>query len=137
MPPAQTKEVIERELNAPLEDVFEWIDLEKPLGSASISQVTFLLLRSRHTYASAVTLAETLCKATLHIRPQQIWIWPHHAKCTPLPGYTHQATTVCGTNQEIASWHVCNKQTLPANTMFACNIRPLIDFRPAIAGPQG
>ncbi len=39
MPPAQTKEVIERELNARLEDVFEWIDLEKPLGSASISQV--------------------------------------------------------------------------------------------------
>lgn len=40
MPPAQTKEVIERELNAPLEDVFEWIDLQKPLGSASISQVS-------------------------------------------------------------------------------------------------
>ena len=39
MPPAQTKEVIESELNAKLEQVFEWIDLEKPLGSASISQV--------------------------------------------------------------------------------------------------
>ena len=39
MPAAQTKEVIERELNAPLDEVFEWIDLEKPLGSASISQV--------------------------------------------------------------------------------------------------
>ena len=39
MPPAQTKEVIESELNAKLEQVFEWIDLDKPLGSASISQV--------------------------------------------------------------------------------------------------
>ncbi|KAL0020648.1 hypothetical protein WJX79_000580 [Trebouxia sp. C0005] len=47
MPPAQTKEVIERELNAPLEDVFEWIDLEKPLGSASISQVHKAKLRKK------------------------------------------------------------------------------------------
>lgn len=39
MPPAQTKEVIESQLNAKLEQVFEWINLEKPLGSASISQV--------------------------------------------------------------------------------------------------
>ncbi len=63
MPPAQTKEVIERELNAPLEDVFEWIDLEKPLGSASISQVTFLLLPICHSH----TGCETLWKATRHI----------------------------------------------------------------------
>ena len=41
MPPAQTKRVLEAELNAPIEQVFEWIDLEKPLGSASISQVRF------------------------------------------------------------------------------------------------
>lgn len=40
MPPAQTKQVIESELNAKLEQVFQWIDLEKPLGSASISQVS-------------------------------------------------------------------------------------------------
>ena len=39
MPPAQTRRVLEAELNAPIEEVFEWIDLEKPLGSASISQV--------------------------------------------------------------------------------------------------
>ena len=44
MPPAQTKEVIESELNAKLEQVFEWIDLEKPLGSASISQVIPILM---------------------------------------------------------------------------------------------
>lgn len=44
MPPAQTKEVIESELNAKLEQVFEWIDLDKPLGSASISQVVPLLM---------------------------------------------------------------------------------------------
>lgn len=36
----QTRGVIERELGgAALEDVFEWIDLEKPLGSASLAQV--------------------------------------------------------------------------------------------------
>ena len=38
MPPAQARKVIEAELGAPLEDVFEEIDLEKPLGSASIAQ---------------------------------------------------------------------------------------------------
>lgn len=36
----QTRGVIEKELGgAKLEDVFEWIDLEKPLGSASLAQV--------------------------------------------------------------------------------------------------
>lgn len=39
MPAAQAREVIERELGVPLEAVFEWIDLDEPLGSASISQV--------------------------------------------------------------------------------------------------
>ena len=39
MPPAQAREVIEDELGMPLEQAFEWIDLEEPLGSASISQV--------------------------------------------------------------------------------------------------
>ena len=39
MPPAQVRASIEGELGAPLEQVFEWINLEKPLGSASISQV--------------------------------------------------------------------------------------------------
>lgn len=43
MPPDQTRKVIERELGGvSLEDVFEWIDLEQPLGSASISQVHLL-----------------------------------------------------------------------------------------------
>ena len=44
MPPQQTREVIEAELNAPLEQIFEWINLEKPLGSASISQVLFRIV---------------------------------------------------------------------------------------------
>ena len=39
MPPAQVRASIEGELGAPLEQVFEWINLDKPLGSASISQV--------------------------------------------------------------------------------------------------
>lgn len=39
MPAEQAREVIQRELGAPIEAVFEWIDLETPLGSASISQV--------------------------------------------------------------------------------------------------
>ena len=39
MPPAQTRKVLEQELGAPLDQIFDWIDLEKPLGSASISQV--------------------------------------------------------------------------------------------------
>ena len=56
MPAAQTKEVIEAELNARLEDVFEWIDLEKPLGSASISQVPLIGCRKhRSMYRSPST----------------------------------------------------------------------------------
>lgn len=39
MPVEQARAVIERELGSPLEAVFEWIELEEPLGSASISQV--------------------------------------------------------------------------------------------------
>ena len=39
MPAEQAREVIEQELGVPLEAVFEWIDLDMPLGSASISQV--------------------------------------------------------------------------------------------------
>ena len=39
MTPEKTKEVMEERLGKPLEDVFAWIDLEAPLGSASIAQV--------------------------------------------------------------------------------------------------
>jgi hypothetical protein len=40
MPPAQAQRMIEKELGlGSLDEVFEWIDLEDPLGSASISQV--------------------------------------------------------------------------------------------------
>ncbi|KAL4431977.1 hypothetical protein ABPG77_000244 [Micractinium sp. CCAP 211/92] len=45
MPAEQARVVIERELGAPLESVFEWIELEEPLGSASISQVHKAKLR--------------------------------------------------------------------------------------------
>lgn len=45
MPADQVRAVIERELGAPLEALFEWIDLEQPLGSASISQVHKAKLR--------------------------------------------------------------------------------------------
>jgi hypothetical protein len=39
MPAQQARQVIEQELGVPLEAVFEWIELDEPLGSASISQV--------------------------------------------------------------------------------------------------
>ncbi|KAK9811448.1 hypothetical protein WJX72_004052 [[Myrmecia] bisecta] len=43
----ETRRVIEREFGGrPLEEVFEWIDLDHPLGSASISQVHKAKLRS-------------------------------------------------------------------------------------------
>ncbi|PSC70875.1 putative aarF domain-containing kinase 1 [Micractinium conductrix] len=45
LPAGKAREVIERELGAPLETLFEWIDLEEPLGSASISQVHKAKLR--------------------------------------------------------------------------------------------
>lgn len=54
MPPTQVQQVLEHELGAPLRDVFEWIDLQTPLGSASISQVSNCcctpILQSRALY---------------------------------------------------------------------------------------
>lgn len=42
MPASQARAVIEEELGGlPLEEVFDWIDLDEPLGSASIAQVPF------------------------------------------------------------------------------------------------
>jgi hypothetical protein len=40
MSPSETQEILKRQLNvSSLLDVFEWIELENPLGSASIAQV--------------------------------------------------------------------------------------------------
>ena len=39
MTPEKTKEIIEQRLGKPIDEVFAWIDLSKPLGSASIAQV--------------------------------------------------------------------------------------------------
>jgi len=46
MPAAMAREVIEAEFGgAPLGDLFEWIDLERPLGAASVAQVHKARLR--------------------------------------------------------------------------------------------
>ena len=47
MPHDQAKAAIEAELGTKVENVFEWIDLDQPLGSASISQVHKAKLRVR------------------------------------------------------------------------------------------
>ena len=45
MPAQRARRVIEEELGGvPLEEVFEWIDLDTPLGSASIAQVCAAVL---------------------------------------------------------------------------------------------
>ena len=52
MPASQARAVIEEELGGlPLEEVFEWIELDKPLGSASIAQVPMSILTSLDTSA--------------------------------------------------------------------------------------
>ena len=38
----ETKVILEAELGLRLANIFDWIDLDQPLGSASISQVTAL-----------------------------------------------------------------------------------------------
>ena len=49
MEPSKTQQVIEEELGGvPLDAVFEWIDLQNVLGSASIAQV----LLSLHLFSS-------------------------------------------------------------------------------------
>ena len=41
MPEAQVSSILQKELGVRhLQDVFEWIDLEKPLGSASLAQAS-------------------------------------------------------------------------------------------------
>ena len=46
MSPPEVTDIIQAELAGPtLEDVFDWIDLDKPLGSASIAQVHKARLR--------------------------------------------------------------------------------------------
>ena len=45
MPKEQAKAAIEKELGTSIDNVFEWIDLDTPLGSASISQVHKAKLR--------------------------------------------------------------------------------------------
>lgn len=48
MSPATIRAAIQRELGgAPLESVFEWIDLDTPLGSASVAQVSWRCLGFR------------------------------------------------------------------------------------------
>ena len=53
MPAAQVREIVEAEAGRPLEDVFESIDLEVPLGSASIGQVHRAVLRHPPAGAAA------------------------------------------------------------------------------------
>ncbi len=61
MPASQAREVIERELGAPIEALFEWIELDEPLGSASISQVLGRkLVASRLVCKGGRTLANKL-----------------------------------------------------------------------------
>ena len=43
MAPDQVKQVIEKQLGKPIDEVFAWIDLANPLGSASIAQVRIML----------------------------------------------------------------------------------------------
>uniref|UniRef100_A0A7S1WZN2 LysM domain-containing protein n=1 Tax=Tetraselmis chuii TaxID=63592 RepID=A0A7S1WZN2_9CHLO len=60
MPPQQVKKIILKELGVSnIHDVFEWIDLEKPLGSASLAQV--------HK-ARLVRPGSTMCLALPHGR---------------------------------------------------------------------
>lgn len=57
MTAAQARQVIESELaGARIEDVFDWIELDEPLGSASISQVHKAKLRRRYAVAERFRL---------------------------------------------------------------------------------
>lgn len=50
MGPKQTRKVLQGELGGtPIADVFEWIDLDQPLGSASIAQVSTAEKTARST----------------------------------------------------------------------------------------
>ena len=68
MPADEVEEALKRELRVKsLGDVFEWIDLEKPLGSASIAQVHKAKLRryvaTPSTAWNILTLPVRLCCA--------------------------------------------------------------------------
>ena len=54
MSPQRVREVLQGELGGtPIEDVFEWLDLDKPLGSASIAQVLRLVHSSQVAWLPA------------------------------------------------------------------------------------
>jgi len=85
MPATQARQCIEAELGGiPLEAVFEWIDLETPLGSASISQVHKAKLRP--------------LKPRLHSRRRNGW-FPLHLLLPPFLKNTNSpaAETASGT----------------------------------------
>lgn len=70
MSPQRVREVLQGELGGtPIEDVFEWLDLDKPLGSASIAQVLCLLYVSKVAWlllsSECAALLRTASKATL------------------------------------------------------------------------
>lgn len=82
MPAQQTRSVIEEELGGVLlEEVFEWIDLEQPLGSASIAQVLYLCAHFEashpiciHAQQSAASFhACYLCSSTLMSNSSRAW----------------------------------------------------------------
>lgn len=75
MPKAQAKAAIEKELGTTVDKVFEWIDLDTPLGSASISQVHKAKLRlpASMTEASAVRNG---ARRFSPFRPlRRVWSW--------------------------------------------------------------
>ena len=82
MPPNQVQGVLEYELGAPLRDVFEWIDLETPLGSASISQVS-----------------KSCCTPVTQSRPLYWGAWRDIVTVQPLQGVAappaHHTTSRC------------------------------------------
>lgn len=63
MSPQQTRSVLQTELGGvPIEEIFEWIDLEQPLGSASIAQVhTFFIYQAAVHVAPSFVLKVFQC----------------------------------------------------------------------------
>ncbi len=93
----QTRGVIERELaGACLEDVFEWIDLDKPLGSASLAQVRFhdtFFCDPPHSCANTAREPASLAHVLSHVDAWECHILENAWECsfTTPALWTHKA----------------------------------------------
>lgn len=93
MPAARARPIIEGELGgAPLGDIFEWIDLDSPLGSASVAQVHKARLRGAPPARKRGFLSAL---ARCRLNPLRGRVLAKDARALPPPGAVRLVAGAC------------------------------------------